>query len=292
MIKRVADGDLKASRRLHQQRQELDASRNHLEHLVELVEESPSVIMVMDHFGEIQYLNARAKQLIASLGLCPEDIVMLLPKPQMKLVESCIHKQDVLKNLSSEYSDYTLTWTIKPVRGKPLLQAHALVNWQGGNHMDVGSANDEAHVDPESPPHLYAISNHPDFRHQSGTVLVIDDDPMVHDQMSQFMTREGYKVHCADGGDAGLEQARKLKPDLITLDIMMPGKNGWIVLGALKDDPELAGIPVIIVSGVGNERFVHAMGADEYIPKPIDWEKLGSVMKKLSPRFRSAQAVQ
>jgi CheY-like chemotaxis protein len=281
----------KASKRLYNQRQAEEVARAHLEQMTELVDESPNIVLTMDRLGEIQYLNVRAKQLIASLGLEPDDMAILFPMTPMKIVDSCINNREVLNNLDVVYSDYTFSWTIKPIRGQSMLQAHASVN-RRSEQQNVEEAALKNRVRPNGVPNLYVIHDHPGFRQKIGTVLVIDSDPVAQDLISRFLGREGYQVHCADSGDTGLELASRLKPDLITLDIMMPGKNGWIVFSALKDNPELARIPVVVISGVGNKRFVHAMGADDYVPKPVDWSKLGKVVQKLSNRFRSAQSAQ
>lgn len=280
----------KAQKRLYNQRQAGEAARAHLEQMTELVDESPNIVLTMDHLGEIQYLNVRAKRLIASLGLDPDDIAILFPMTPMKIVDSCINNREVLNNLDVVYSDYTFSWTIKPIRGQSMLQAHASVNRRSAEQNVEAATQNQ--VRPNGAPNLYVIHDHPGFRQKIGTVLVIDADPVAQDLISRFLGREGYQVHCADNGDAALELAGQLKPDLITLDIMMPGKNGWIVFSALKDDADLARIPVVVVSGVGNKRFVHAMGADDYVPKPVDWGKLGKVVQKLSNKFRSAQSAQ
>ena len=111
-------------------------------------------------------------------------------------------------------------------------------------------------------------------RSKVSTVLVVDDDPLVQDLMTRQFQKEGFRVSCANDGDDALDLAARLLPDLITLDIMMPKKNGWMVLGKLKEDQNLAAIPVIIVSNVGNEQIVQAMGANEFVQKPIDWNTL------------------
>jgi CheY-like chemotaxis protein len=275
-VQRLGEELNKASQRFYARRQELERSCQDLEQIAGLADESPSLIITIDHFGELRYLNARAHQVISSLGLRQTDLSLLLPKPTLQLVETCITNQEALSNIEVSYNDYTFVWTVKPVRGKAMLQAHATVASNRQQPKSVTQDNSRlAESIPNRPPQLFAISKHPDYKHKSATILVIDDDPIVHDLMSRYFIRDGYDVHCADGGDVGLEMAVKLKPDLITLDIMMPGKNGWIVLSTLKDDPQLAGIPVIIVSGVGNQQFVHAMGADDYVSKPVDWNELG-----------------
>ena len=80
------------------------------------------------------------------------------------------------------------------------------------------------------------------------TVLVIDSDPAFRDLVTRFLGKEGFRVVTASEGDEGLSRARQLRPDLITLDVMMPGLDGWALLTALKADPELSDIPVIMLT--------------------------------------------
>jgi signal transduction histidine kinase/DNA-binding response OmpR family regulator len=113
-----------------------------------------------------------------------------------------------------------------------------------------------------------------------GTVLVIDDEAAVRDLMQRFLTREGFRVVTASGGEEGLLQARALRPDAVTLDVMMPGMDGWAVLSALKADPELADIPVVMLTIVDDRNLGYALGASDYLTKPIDRERLVSVLGK------------
>ena len=92
------------------------------------------------------------------------------------------------------------------------------------------------------------------------TVLVIDDDPTVHDLMQRFLIKEGFRVESALSGENGLALARQLRPDAITLDVMMPSLDGWAVLAALKADPELADIPVIMLTMVDNKTMGLCLG--------------------------------
>jgi CheY-like chemotaxis protein len=113
-----------------------------------------------------------------------------------------------------------------------------------------------------------------------GTVLVIDDDPNVREVVVRFLGKEGFRVESAAGGKAGLRQARELMPDVITLDVMMPDMDGWAVLTALKNDPKLARIPVIIMSIISEKNMGYALGATDYITKPIDRKELIDVIEK------------
>jgi GAF domain-containing protein/DNA-binding response OmpR family regulator len=113
-----------------------------------------------------------------------------------------------------------------------------------------------------------------------GTVLVIDDEAAVRDLMQRFLTKEGFRVVPAAGGDEGLRRARELRPDAITLDVMMPGMDGWAVLSALKADPDVADIPVIMLTIVDDKNLGYALGASDYLTKPIDRERLVTVLKK------------
>lgn len=114
----------------------------------------------------------------------------------------------------------------------------------------------------------------------AGTLLVIDDDPTARELMKRYLTKEGFQVALAASGDEGLHLARELHPAAITLDVMMPGMDGWAVLSALKADPALADIPVIMLTIVDNKNIGFALGASDYITKPIERERLVRVLNK------------
>jgi len=111
-------------------------------------------------------------------------------------------------------------------------------------------------------------------------VLVIDDDPTVHDLMRRFLNKEGFRVAIAPGGKEGIQMAKQLKPDLITLDVMMAEMDGWSVLTALKADPEIADIPVIILTMFDDKEMGFALGATDYMTKPINRDRLVGVIRK------------
>jgi signal transduction histidine kinase/DNA-binding response OmpR family regulator len=113
-----------------------------------------------------------------------------------------------------------------------------------------------------------------------GTVLVIDDEAAVRDLMQRFLTREGFRVVTASGGEEGMRLARELRPDAITLDVMMPGMDGWAVLSALKADPDVADIPVIMLTIVDDKNMGYALGASDYLTKPIDRERLVTILQE------------
>ena len=112
-----------------------------------------------------------------------------------------------------------------------------------------------------------------------GTVLVIDDEVAIRDLMQRFLVKEGFRVVAAAGGEEGLRLARELRPDAITLDVMMPGMDGWAVLTALKADPAVADIPVIMLTIVDDKNLGYALGAAEYLTKPIERDRLLTVLR-------------
>jgi signal transduction histidine kinase/CheY-like chemotaxis protein len=112
------------------------------------------------------------------------------------------------------------------------------------------------------------------------TVLVIDDDPAVRELMQRFLGKEGFRILAAAGGEEGLRRAREERPEVITLDVMMPGLDGWSVLSRLKADPELADIPVVMLTIIDDRNLGYALGAADYLTKPIDWGRLASVVKR------------
>ena len=109
--------------------------------------------------------------------------------------------------------------------------------------------------------------------------LVIDDDVTIHELLQDLLQSQGFSVTTAATGEQGLALAREQKPDLITLDVKMPAMDGWEVLSAIQDDPELARIPVIMISVSDEREKGIAMGA-EYLSKPIDRGKLAALLAK------------
>jgi PAS domain S-box-containing protein len=116
------------------------------------------------------------------------------------------------------------------------------------------------------------------FGRGSGKILVIDDEQTVRDLMRRFLAREGFDVVTAKDGEEGLALARRLRPALITLDVLMPGLDGWTVLQALKADPELAEVPVVMLTIVDEKNKGYALGASDYVTKPIDRERLRALL--------------
>ncbi|MEP7016237.1 MAG: response regulator, partial [Verrucomicrobiota bacterium] len=111
-------------------------------------------------------------------------------------------------------------------------------------------------------------------------VLVIDDDPTQRDLIERFLTKEGFCVRTAAGGEAGLRLAQQLRPVAITLDVMMPEMDGWSVLLALKADPELHDIPVVMLTMVDDPERGFTLGAADYATKPVDRTRLLQILKK------------
>lgn len=111
-------------------------------------------------------------------------------------------------------------------------------------------------------------------------VLVIDDDPATRDLLKRFLSKEGYRIGTASGGEEGLRMAAQLRPDVITLDVIMPDLDGWTVLTKLKADPVLASIPVIVISMLDDKSKGYALGVSDYLTKPIDRDRLIRILAK------------
>jgi CheY-like chemotaxis protein/anti-sigma regulatory factor (Ser/Thr protein kinase) len=114
----------------------------------------------------------------------------------------------------------------------------------------------------------------------AGTVLIIDDDPDTRQLLSRMLSKEGFRILEAASGSAGLDLARAERPDVITLDVVMPGLDGWSVLAALKDDPALAAIPVVMLTITDDRNLGFALGASEYLTKPIERARLSAVLAR------------
>ncbi len=109
-------------------------------------------------------------------------------------------------------------------------------------------------------------------------VLVIDDDPATRDLVRRHLEADDYRVATASDGEAGIALARELRPAAITLDVMMPGMDGWAVLAALKAERDLSGIPVIMLSILDEKPLGMALGAAGYLTKPVEKDRLITVL--------------
>ncbi len=112
------------------------------------------------------------------------------------------------------------------------------------------------------------------------SVLVIDDDSTQRDLMRRFLVSEGFSVETASDGDEGLRLARQLLPIAITLDVMMPGTDGWTVLALLKTDPAVCNIPVVMLTMMDDRKRGYALGAANYMTKPIDRKSLAQILAR------------
>jgi len=123
----------------------------------------------------------------------------------------------------------------------------------------------------DSPARTFAESGR---RPKGDCVLVIDDDATARELLADQLKAEGFSVVTASGGLEGLKLAKELRPRVITLDVIMADLDGWSVLAALRQDSELAEIPVIMVTIVDQQHRAVALGAAGYLTKPIDRERL------------------
>ncbi len=118
--------------------------------------------------------------------------------------------------------------------------------------------------------------------HRPNTVLVIDDDATVRNLMQRFLAREGFEVFTAKDAEEGLSLARALLPTVITLDVLMPGRDGWSVIQELKADPQLASIPVVMVTILDEKNKGYALGALDYLTKPVDPNRLRAILRRFA----------
>ena len=119
-----------------------------------------------------------------------------------------------------------------------------------------------------------------DTAYDDTPVLVIDDDPDVRQLLERYLSGEGFRVATAAGGEEGLRIAREVQPRAITLDVMMPGMDGWSVLSELKKDPQLAQIPVLLCTILDDKHLGFALGASEFLTKPVDRGRLVALLRK------------
>ena len=156
-------------------------------------------------------------------------------------------------------STFTVTLPVSTESGDP-----------GGKETPSGAPEPEAPVDAVDRP--------------ADRVVVIDDDPSARSIMSRFLAREGFEAVVARDGDEGIALARELRPRFITLDVMMPGRDGWSVLKELKSTPELADIPVVMATITDERSTGYSLGAADFLTKPIDRERLAEMLERFRVR--------
>src|SRR6516162_9246243 len=120
----------------------------------------------------------------------------------------------------------------------------------------------------------------PEGAEHAALVMVVDDDPNARDLLAATVRREGYRVIEATDGEAALSLAREWRPDVVTLDVLMPRMDGWAVLTALKSDARLAEIPVIIVTVLADRGIAVSLGAAEFLTKPVDRPRLAATIRQ------------
>ena len=138
------------------------------------------------------------------------------------------------------------------------------VNEASAAELDPASASSSVAVQPEpaDPEGVPVVA-------PRGTVLIIDDDPASADLVRRHLQGEGFRAVIAESGEQGLELAQQLIPDAITLDVMMPGLDGWDVLQSIKSDPTLCSIPVVMMSVLDNRQLARSLGASGWLHKPL-----------------------
>ena len=141
-----------------------------------------------------------------------------------------------------------------------------------------------AEVSPEAHPQLIAENVHAlsdvDKDKPNSTLLVIDDDPEASEIIRRFLEKDGFTVVTASSGEEGLRLAHQLHPAAITLDVMMPDMDGWSVLRALKVDPVLHTVPVVMLTMVDDKSKGYALGATDYLTKPVDRDRLHAALAR------------
>jgi DNA-binding response OmpR family regulator len=118
-------------------------------------------------------------------------------------------------------------------------------------------------------------------------VLIADDDPEILTLLGIRLSKMGYHIIEAQDGNTAIEKAKKDRPDLVLLDVMMPGRNGWEVAKALREDASLNKLGIVMLTAIGervNEMTSPLYGADDYVDKPFDFavleQKIRAVLDK------------
>lgn len=116
-------------------------------------------------------------------------------------------------------------------------------------------------------------------------ILVVDDDPHIGEVLSRIFQKAGYAVHCVLTGEEALTQVARDRPDLVILDVMMPGMDGWEVCKSIRDDPATSDIRIVMLTARDSDRDrmigKDVFGVDEYVTKPFGIDPLLALCKGL-----------
>src|SRR4051812_7342033 len=177
-----------------------------------------------------------------------------------------------------------------------------LVEQQGGNiwlesefgkgtrfsfTLPAGSAH--SHVTPDLAPRIQPSSNPSSGK--MPLVLIVDDEVPAREILASYLEPEGFRVEVACSAAEALAKARELQPDAITLDILMPNSNGFEALLSLKSESDTANIPIIVVSIVDQQKMGFALGAADYLVKPVDKERLLQTIRKYTQPLTIAESL-
>jgi two-component system, OmpR family, response regulator len=128
------------------------------------------------------------------------------------------------------------------------------------------------------------------------TLLLVDDDPPILETFSRYLTKEGYSVHTADGGEKAIAVLRTLTPDAILLDIMMEPMDGWETLLAIRDNPKTQAVPVMMVtakSPTWDEIQKYGGEMDDFVMKPRDLVNISvSVRQTIAANARMVATIE
>jgi PAS domain S-box-containing protein len=220
------------------------------------------------------------------LALDVIDTGIGIPADKLHSIFDAFHQGDA--STTRQYGGTGLGLTIARSLCKLLgygIEVHSRVGYGSMFRVVLGEKDEQA---PPRPPGL-SLTKEIMLRAEKVTrledlrgkrVLIIDDDSDSRILLTQYIEDCGCRVLAVDGGEQGLPLAQQFHPDLIVLDLMMPGMNGWDVLKALKAHPTLSEVPVVVVSIVARENRGTILGAVDFLDKPVSREALHAILRR------------